>query len=35
MELASESMDWAEDQLLFSFWAKPVLNVYFKPRKVE
>ncbi|KAI7778544.1 hypothetical protein LA080_002054 [Diaporthe eres] len=35
MVLAPESKDWAEDQMLFSFWQKPALNVYFKPRKAQ
>ncbi|KAK2604636.1 hypothetical protein N8I77_007549 [Diaporthe amygdali] len=35
MELAPESRGWADDQELFSFWNKPALNVYFRPRKTE
>lgn len=35
LELAPESQGWADDQELFSFWNKPALNVYFKPRKME
>lgn len=35
MELAPECRSWADDQELYTFWNKPALNVYFKPRKVE
>lgn len=35
LELAPDSQGWADDQELFSFWNKPALNVYFKPRKLE